>query len=129
MGGLGLALLWFGYWTAFYGYDQLNGGNNSFLSLGIPGRFKNAAKDSQAASQAASNSAASVTLQTIQNAQQQRLGQEAPGGPLSAGPGSGVVAGAGGVTVLYDARGNPTCMDKAGNTVPCPAGTPSFAGS
>ena len=50
MGALGLVMLWFGYWVAYYGFDQIDGGNNSFMSLGIPGKYTNAPKDSASSS-------------------------------------------------------------------------------
>lgn len=39
MAGIGLAFLWLGYAMAFYGYDQITGGNDPFLSLIVPGRY------------------------------------------------------------------------------------------
>lgn len=45
MGAIGLGLFWFGYCVAYYGYDQVTGGNNSFLSLLVPGKYANAPKD------------------------------------------------------------------------------------
>lgn len=115
MGALGLGLFFFGYWVAFYGWDQLQGGNNSFLSLGVPGQFKNAPTDKQggtANANAQANSAASQTLQSIQ------AGQSAA---LSAQPGTGVAT-TGGVTVVYGAQGQKTCLDKSGKVVACPPG-------
>lgn len=128
MGALGLALAWFGYWVAFYGYDQLQGGNNSFVSLGVPGKYQNAPKDSGGAGQAAKDSAASQKLAAANAANAAKAKPSNMGGTGSPLTGTGVTQAGGGVTVLYDASGNPTCMDAGGNVVPCPAGTPSFGG-
>lgn len=39
MAGIGIVVLIFGYWLVYYGVDQVRGGNDGFLALGIPGRF------------------------------------------------------------------------------------------
>jgi len=45
--GIGLVLVWVGYGVGYYGFDQIRGGNNGFLDLMIPGRFKAVPKDSR----------------------------------------------------------------------------------
>lgn len=39
------AVLWVGYGVLFYGVDQIRGGNNGFLDLMIPGKYRNIAPD------------------------------------------------------------------------------------
>lgn len=124
MGALGLALAWFGYWVGFYGFDQLQGGNNSFLSLGVPGKFSLQPTDAQGGKPAAASNA-STQLSQIQKSQQLANTPTIAGGTAPVG-GTGVVATPGGITILYDAAGNPTCMDSKGNVVTCPAGTPTL---
>lgn len=41
--GIGIVVAQLGYWIAYYGFDLLTGGNDSFLDLGVPGRWKGAA--------------------------------------------------------------------------------------
>ena len=38
MAGLGLGVLFAGYWVAYYGITQVQGGNWGFLDLGLPSR-------------------------------------------------------------------------------------------
>lgn len=45
MAGLGVFVLWLGYWIGYWGLDQVRGGNNGFLSLGIPGKYTDQAPD------------------------------------------------------------------------------------
>jgi hypothetical protein len=39
MPGLGIGILFMGYWVAYYGITQIQGGNWGFLDLGIPSRW------------------------------------------------------------------------------------------
>lgn len=47
MAGVGIALAWFGYWVGYYGLNLVTGGNESFMSLGWPGAYSPAPRDSQ----------------------------------------------------------------------------------
>jgi hypothetical protein len=49
MAGIGVFVLWLGYSLAFYGTDQIRGGNNGLLSLMIPGKYVEQPRDSAAA--------------------------------------------------------------------------------
>jgi hypothetical protein len=39
MAGLGILIAWSGYWIAYYGVTQIQGGNWGLLDLGLPGRW------------------------------------------------------------------------------------------
>jgi hypothetical protein len=43
---VGFVLLWFGYAVAYYGYNQITKGNDSFISLIWPGRYSPTPRDS-----------------------------------------------------------------------------------
>lgn len=46
MVGIGIVLAWFGYAVLYYGINQITGGNESFASLVVPGRYAPVARDS-----------------------------------------------------------------------------------
>lgn len=39
MPALGIGIVFFGYWVAYYGLTQITGGNWGFFDLGVPGRW------------------------------------------------------------------------------------------
>lgn len=45
MGAVAFALLWLGYSTAYYGYNRITGGNNTFKQLVWPGAYTPVARD------------------------------------------------------------------------------------
>jgi hypothetical protein len=44
--GLGMLFAWLGYSLAYYGFDQITGGNDSIVSLTWPGKYQVVARDS-----------------------------------------------------------------------------------
>ena len=46
MAGIGVLVAWLGYSLAYFGIDQIRGGNNGLLSLMIPGKYTNQPNDS-----------------------------------------------------------------------------------
>lgn len=42
---LGILLLWLGYSLGYYGYNRITGGNDKFISLIYPGRWKPVQRD------------------------------------------------------------------------------------
>lgn len=46
MAGIGIFVAWLGYSLAYFGVDQVRGGNNGLLSLMIPGRYSAQPNDS-----------------------------------------------------------------------------------
>lgn len=42
---LGLVLLWLGYSIGYYGYNRITGGNDKFIDLIYPGRYKYVKRD------------------------------------------------------------------------------------
>jgi hypothetical protein len=57
--GLGILLAWFGYSLAYYGFDTITGGNDSFLSLVWPGRYQVIPRDGGSSSPSGSGSKSS----------------------------------------------------------------------
>lgn len=45
---VGLALTWAGYCVAYYGWNRITGGNDTFVSLIWPGRYAPTNRDSGA---------------------------------------------------------------------------------
>lgn len=45
MAVFGFVVLWLGYATAYYGYNRITGGNDTFVSLIWPGRYTPTARD------------------------------------------------------------------------------------
>lgn len=121
--GVGVFVVWVGYSLAFYGIDQIRGGNNGLLSLMIPGKYTNQRTDagSSQSAVAEADSAAAVKLQKLQKAQAAAATASRPGGPKG-NVGSGSVSVPGGITALIGTQGQVTCINKKGKIVPCPAG-------
>jgi hypothetical protein len=121
--GVGVFVVWVGYSLAFYGIDQIRGGNNGLLSLMIPGKYTNQRTDagSSQSAVAEADSAAAVKLQKVTAAQTAAGKAARPGGPKG-NTGSGSVAVPGGITALISTTGTVTCINKKGKIVPCPAG-------
>lgn len=46
MAAVGIVLLWGGYCIAYYGWNRITGGNDSFVSLIWPGKYKATTRDS-----------------------------------------------------------------------------------
>ena len=42
---LGIVLVWLGYATVYYGYNRITGGNDKFIDLIYPGRYKPTQRD------------------------------------------------------------------------------------
>ena len=42
---IAIALLWAGYAVAYYGWNRITGGNDSFVSLVWPGRYSPTTRD------------------------------------------------------------------------------------
>jgi hypothetical protein len=126
--GIAIALLFLGYSTGYYGITQIQGGNWGFLDLVVPSRWASAAstpRDGAPGSGVSGSAlAASQASQKLSALQAQQNTQNTP--PTSGGTGyqptgSGVVTGTGGITYLYGAQGQVSCIDKKGNIVPCPS--------
>jgi hypothetical protein len=45
---IGIGILWAGYAVAYYGFNRITGGNDSFASLVWPGRYNATARDGAA---------------------------------------------------------------------------------
>jgi hypothetical protein len=46
---IGIVFLWFGYGVAYYGFNRITGGNDSFRSLMWPGAYNATPRDGQSA--------------------------------------------------------------------------------
>jgi hypothetical protein len=42
---IGIVLLWAGYSLAYYGFDRITGGNDTFVSLIWPGKYAPTTRD------------------------------------------------------------------------------------
>jgi hypothetical protein len=43
---LAIGILWLSYAVGFYGWNRITGGNDTFLSLTVPGKWKYTVRDS-----------------------------------------------------------------------------------
>jgi hypothetical protein len=62
--GVGLFVVWVGYSLAYYGVDQVRGGNNGLLSLMMPGKYTDQAPDVGAQSPGTALPAGQSTIPT-----------------------------------------------------------------
>ena len=61
MAGLGMLFAWLGYSLAYYGFDQITGGNDSIVSLTWPGKYQVVARDSGSGSGSGGSSGSGIT--------------------------------------------------------------------
>jgi hypothetical protein len=59
--GLGMLFAWLGYSLAYYGFDQITGGNDSIVSLTWPGKYQVVARDSGSGSGSGGSSGSGIT--------------------------------------------------------------------
>lgn len=96
MGLFGFAALWLGYSTAYYGYNRITGGNNTFVQLVWPGRYIPVARDdgSGGGSSGASSLVSGTTQPTLAGTGAQKGVSSVPGsGILSTVTGGGTLLG------------------------------------